>query len=111
MPKVIASVSGMRQRQQQRRAPLPEADQRDEDDEHDRLVEAAHEEVDVLLDLQRLVGGAARMRSGGSLVLQSASVESTARPKAPICSPGRIWSDRRDRPASVPVARRNRVQE
>ena len=43
---------------QQRRAPLPEPDQRDQDDQGDRLIERVHEQVDVFLDLQGLVGGA-----------------------------------------------------
>ena len=44
-PNVIASVIGIDARHQQRRAPLPEADQRDEHDEDDRLVEAPHEQA------------------------------------------------------------------
>jgi hypothetical protein len=47
-----------RERHQQRRAPFPEADERHDDDERDRLVEAAHEQVDAFLHLARLIGRA-----------------------------------------------------
>jgi len=46
------------EREQERRAPLPEPDQADEYDDRDRLVEADEEQVDLLLDLARLIGGA-----------------------------------------------------
>ena len=41
----------------QRRPPLPEADERDENHQRNGLVEAAHEELHVLSHLQWLVGG------------------------------------------------------
>ena len=59
-----------RQRHQQRRTPFPEADQRDEHHQDDRFVEAAHEEIDVLLDLQRLVGSARDDQVVGQLLLE-----------------------------------------
>jgi hypothetical protein len=55
---------------QQRRAPLPEADERHDDDERDRLVEAAHEEVDALFHLARLIRGAREDQVGRQLCLQ-----------------------------------------
>ncbi len=57
------------ERHQQRRAPLPKADQRHEHHQHDRLVQALHEQVDVLLHLPRLVRGASEdqiLRAGAS---------------------------------------------
>src|SRR3954462_31606 len=47
-----------REREQERRAPLPEPDQANEYDDRDGLVEADQEEVDLLLHLARLIGGA-----------------------------------------------------
>jgi hypothetical protein len=58
------------ERHQQRRAPLPEAHQRDEHDERHRLVEARHEEVHVLLDLERLVRGARQDQVLGQPLLE-----------------------------------------
>ena len=48
---------GHRQRHEEGRAPLPESDQRDQHHEADGLVQRFHKQVDVLLDLQRLVRG------------------------------------------------------
>ena len=50
-------------------APLPEADERHDDHERDGLVERVHEEVEVLLHLQRLVGGALDEEVGGKAPL------------------------------------------
>ena len=50
-PKVMSERHRDRQRHQRRRPPFPEADQRDEHDEDDGLVEASHEQLDVLADL------------------------------------------------------------
>ena len=43
------------ERDQQRRAPLPEPDQRHDHHQHDCLVEARHEQIDVLVDLLWLI--------------------------------------------------------
>ena len=62
-----------RQRHQQRRAPLPEADQRHQDHQPHRLVQARHEQVDVLLHLPRLIAGARDdqvLRQAASQVVQ-----------------------------------------
>ena len=56
MPNVIASVMRDRQRHQQRRAPLPEPDERDEHDQHDGFLQAAAEEVQLLAHLTLLIG-------------------------------------------------------
>ena len=68
----------------------PEADQRDEHDQRDRLPEAAHEEVDVLCDLPRLIRRGAKIRSSGSCERTSSSLVSTAAPNSPIFSPAFI---------------------
>ena len=105
-----------RQRHQQRRAPLPEADQRDEDDQDDRLVEAAHEQVDVLADLPRLIGRPREDRDPRAAAPAARPARaSTAAPNSPICAPARICTasvmPRRALPVAVRVRRAVVVQE
>jgi len=45
-------------RHEQRRAPFPETGERDQHYQQDGFAEGLHEQVDIFLDLQRLIGGA-----------------------------------------------------
>src|SRR5262249_4298792 len=49
---------GNRDRHQQGRSPLPKADERDDDHQDNGFFQRAHEQVEILLYMQRLVGGA-----------------------------------------------------
>jgi len=49
---------GNRQGHQEGRSPLPEADQGNDHNQDDGLVQAVHEQVDAFLNLARLIGGA-----------------------------------------------------
>ncbi len=60
-----------RDRHQQRRAPLPEADQRDDHYQTDRFVQRVHEEVDLLFHLYRLVGGVDHHQVVGQVLLHA----------------------------------------
>jgi len=57
------------ERHQHRGAPFPKTDERDEHHEKDRFVQAAHEQIDVLGDLQRLVGSAGENQIFGQAML------------------------------------------
>ena len=65
MPKVIASVIGYGQRHDQSQAPLPKSKQRNNNDEKNGFYKRPQEKVDVLLDLQRLVGRVRQNQVGG----------------------------------------------
>src|SRR5271167_4624382 len=49
----------------QRQAPLPKSDQRNDDHEYDGFEKRPHEQVNVLVDLQRLIGGVRQNQVGG----------------------------------------------
>ena len=53
------------QRHDQRQPPLPKPNQRHQDDENNGFPKRPHEEVDVLLDLERLIGGVRQNQVGG----------------------------------------------
>ena len=56
-------------RHQYGRAPLPKADQRDQHNQNDRLIQGVHEQADVLFDLQRLIGGPGNDQILGQVLL------------------------------------------
>jgi hypothetical protein len=52
------------------RAPLPEPDERDQHHQGNRFPQAVHEQVDILLHLERLIGGARNDQVGREPVAQ-----------------------------------------
>ena len=82
---------GYGQSHDQRQAPLPKSEQRNDNDENDGFDKCAHEQMDVLLHLKRLVGRVRKNQVGWkNLVKLLESFEFTDRPKRAICFLSRI---------------------
>ncbi len=91
------------ERQQHRRAPLPEPHERHQHYQDDRLPQAAHQQVDVLLHLQRLVGGAGQDQVGRQPVAHHGQRRVHRVPEVADLLPRPHLERERDRPPLVPL--------
>ena len=86
---------GNAQRHQHGGPPLPETDQRHQDHQADRFVQALHKQADVFLHLQRLIRCGAPIRSTASSTTHypTGSRIRACIENRPICSPSRICTE------------------